>query len=371
MNVLLVGNYVIDRQQSMQLFCDMLARGLSELGHTIRIARPEPVAGRIVRRSTGVGKWLGYLDKFLVFPQRLAREASWADVVHICDHSNAFYASVLKRIPNIVTCHDLLAVRGALGEDTDCPASRSGKVLQKWILNGLRQAGMVACVSSFTQRDLDRLAGPAVKSQVVMNGLNQPYRRLSRDEASSRLKSIVGLETRPFVLNVGSSLRRKNRDGVLRIFQKASASWDANLVFAGAPLTPDLVELGDRLKISNRIIQVVDPDHQVLEALYNRAHAFVFPSRFEGFGWPVIEAQACGCPVLCSDRCSLPEIAGGSALVRAAEDEEGFAQDILALLDPSLRDAWSSRGFLNSQRFSTSNMLKQYVSLYERLIGQK
>jgi glycosyltransferase involved in cell wall biosynthesis len=369
MNILLVGNYVTDRQQSMRLFCEMLARGLSDLGHSIRVSRPEPVAGKLYPRATGFGKWLGYVDKFLVFPQQLLREAQWADVVHICDHSNSFYASILGKKPNVVTCHDLLAVRGAMGEETDCPASTSGKVLQRWILNGLRQAGLVACVSTATQVDLNRLAGARVKSQVVMNGFNQPYQVLDEIESTLRIKHIIGLETRPFLLNVGSSLRRKNRDGVLRIFSKAVDYWDGNLVFAGAPLTPELLQLSERLKISHRVIQVRDPDSLTLEALYNRAFAFLFPSRFEGFGWPVIEAQACGCPVLCSDRCSLPEIAAGSALIRAVEDETGFAQDVLELTDPQQRAAWSRRGLQNARRFSTSDMIGKYVSIYKSLVS--
>lgn len=76
MNVLLVGNYVTDRQQSMQLFCDMLARGLKEFGHSVRISRPEPLIGRMLPNSTGIGKWLGYVDKFTIFPRRLKRDAA-------------------------------------------------------------------------------------------------------------------------------------------------------------------------------------------------------------------------------------------------------------------------------------------------------
>ena len=134
MRVLLVANYQNDGQESMQRFAALMHDSLTAAGHEVRIVRPPSVLGRRGRTLQGVGKWLGYVDKFLVFPPSLRREARWADVVHICDHSNSMYSSWAGHTPSIVTCHDMLAVRGALGEATDCPPSATGKYLQKWII---------------------------------------------------------------------------------------------------------------------------------------------------------------------------------------------------------------------------------------------
>lgn len=368
MKILLIGNYKIDKQQSMQLFCDVLARGMTELGHEIRIVRPHPIAGSIAPRPHGVGKWLGYVDKFMFFPPSMRTDLKWADVAHICDHSNSFYTPHVSGIPSLVTCHDLLAVRGAMGEETDCPASYTGKVLQRWILRGLEKAKMVVCVSKSTQEDLTRLSGKQVRSTVILNGLNQSYHVLKADEVTERLFTIRGFRLeQPYILHVGSSLKRKNRDGILRIFHRIKDQWRGNLVFAGAPLTDELKALAVTLGLSGRVMQVLDPSHQQLEALYNRAFAFLFPSRFEGFGWPLIEAQACGCPVLISDRCSLPEVANGTALMRAVEDEGGFADDLISLTRRGEREKWINRGLQNTQRFSTHAMLKQYEDVYRKL----
>jgi glycosyltransferase involved in cell wall biosynthesis len=369
MNILLIGNYRIDRQQSMQLFCDMLEQGIARRGHAVRVARPEPLAGKLAPGAHGAGKWLGYIDKFMLFPPRMHADLRWADVVHICDHSNAFYTRYLADKPSVVTCHDLLAVRGALGEETDCPASYTGKILQKWILNGLLDASVVVCVSSATQQDLFRLSnGRPVNSTVILNGLNGGYRVLEGSECKRRLKTLHGFDlTTPYILNVGSSLRRKNRDGILRIFRRIQAHWQGNLVFAGAPLTPELADMIEQLNLAPRVIQVIGPNHEQLEALYNGAFAMIFPSRFEGFGWPVIEAQACGCPVLCSNRCSMPEVAGNSALIRAVEDEAGFSEDLLRLTDPAERERWILRGLKNVRRFSTEEMLDNYEEVYQHV----
>ena len=98
----------------------------------------------------------------------------------------------------------------------------------------------------------------------------------------------------------------------------------------------------------------------------------LFPSRFEGFGWPVVEAQACGCPVLCSDAGSLGEVAGESAFVRAAADEEAFADELARVaVDDEARARWAEKGFRNAARFTADAMLDHYERLYDELSGQK
>jgi glycosyltransferase involved in cell wall biosynthesis len=370
MKILLVGNYLPDRQESMQRFTAMLYSGLTRLNHDVRIIKPEPVFGNLKPSGQGLDKWIGYTDKFLLFPQKLQQAASWADVVHICDHSNAMYVKYLQSVPHLVTCHDLLAVRGALGEDTDCPASITGKVLQRWILKSLQQSRLVACVSSYTKYDLEKLVKDTTflkRIRLVLNGLNHNYQPLSTHETDARLAKINLDLSKPFILNVGSSLRRKNREGVLKIFAKVKEQWHGQLVFAGEALSAEQVELAEKLNVKEHIVQIIKPDNYLLEALYNRAFAFVFPSKCEGFGWPIIEAQACGCPVICSDRTSLPEVVENSALIRPVEDEVGFAVDILLLRDPIKRELLIDKGWNNVKRFSLEKMIDQYNQLYIEL----
>lgn len=373
--VLLIGNYLLDHQQSMQRFSAMMLEGLAAAGIESKLITPEPALGRISFLGRFAQKWLGYIDKFILFPRRLQRALFQAPaLVHICDHSNAVYAGRIKRSPVLVTCHDLLAVRGALGEATDCPASWAGGFLQRWILKGLRRARVIVCVSQATLNDARRLLGgegEAPRLELVRNGLNYPYRKLEPEDARARLRKISGLDPgTPFVLHVGSNLRRKNREGVLRIFARNQDQWNGRLVFAGDALTPELESLGRELGIESRIVVVTDPDSPVLEALYNCAVALLYPSRFEGFGWPVIEAQACGCPVICSDIGPLPEVAGEAALLHDVADESGFAADLLRLLDPAERAIWSEKSLRNAERFAADKMIAQYVEIYRILSPQ-
>jgi glycosyltransferase involved in cell wall biosynthesis len=369
--VLLIGNFPADQQQSMQRFSQMMLRELRTLGIAAELICPGAHFVRIVPAPFDfIRKWVGYIDKLIVFPRRL-RKLRGVELIHICDHSNAIYAKHFPNVPVVVTCHDLLAVRGALGEETDCPASWTGKILQRWILAGLRRVSAVACVSRATEADAVRLLGTKEKAPsitVIENGLNYDYRPLPEDEVRSRLARLSQLKLdRPFVLHVGSHLRRKNRAGVVRIFARTKDHWNAQLVFAGDRLSNDLWRQASALGVADRIVEIVSADSELLEALYNQAHALLFPSRFEGFGWPIAEAQVCGCPVLCRDAAPMSEVAGGAAFLRDIADEDGFAEDLLRLRDPATREKYRELGLQSAKRFSAKRMAEQYLSLYRQL----
>jgi glycosyltransferase involved in cell wall biosynthesis len=369
--VLLIGNYPPDQQQSMHRFSEMMLRELRALGIAAELACPEAHFIRITPAQFGfLRKWAGYIDKLIIFPRRL-RKLRTLQLVHICDHSNAFYAKHFPNVPVVVTCHDLLAVRGALGEETDCPASSTGKILQRWILAALRRVTAVVCVSRATETDAVRLLGTKEKGSsitVIENGLNYDYRPLPEEKVKGRLEKLSQLKLdRPFVLHVGSHLRRKNRAGVVRIFAKTKDHWNAQLIFAGDRLSNDLWTQARVLGITDRIVEIVSAGSELLEALYNRAHALLFPSRFEGFGWPIAEAQACGCPVLCRDAPPMSDVASGAALLRDVADEDGFAEDLLRLRDPATREKYRELGLQNATRFSAKRMAEQYLALYRGL----
>jgi len=370
--VLLIGNYSADQQQSMQRFNTMMLQGLNAAGIDAELIKPQPLLGKFRAAGRFIAKWLGYIDKYVFFPFHLCRKlAVRPEIVHVCDHSNAVYVKRCAGARVLVTCHDLLAVRGGLGEQTDSPASITGRILQRWILSGLRRANALVCVSRATARDVERLVDRTngrPQISVVQLGLNYPYRKLEPEVARARLARVAGVDLDlPFVLHVGSDARRKNREGVLRIFSRCREKWNGQLIFAGDLLGPQLRSLASALGISDRVIQVENPADEILEALYNCALALLYPSRFEGFGWPVIEAQACGCPVVCSNAGPIPEAAGDAGIFHDVDDEAGFAADLLRLTNRTEREAWSEKSLRNAERFSTDQMIAQYIDIYRQL----
>lgn len=369
MRVLLVGNYPHDGSTSMQIWALALERELLQLGIEARLIFPQPVLGRLRPSPVGLGKWFGYVDRYLLFPRKLRAAAAAADVVHMVDHGSAMYCAHLQNKPTVVTCNDMLAVRGALGELPEMQASRAGRYLQRWICAGLQRATRVACISQATFDDASRILGRNDNLRVILDALNYPFQVLDSGEVKRRLATLTGIR-RPFLLHVGSNHARKNRDGVLRVFAQVTRHADFQLVFAGEGLDGQLLRLARELGIEDRVVQVIKPHVSVLEALYNRAVALLFPSRFEGFGWPPIEAQACGCPVVASDIPPVAEVLRQSAALHGLDDEAGMAASILRLFnDEEYCNCLRQRGFENIRtRFQTSRMMQEYVALYKELV---
>ena len=373
---ILIGNYPPDRQESMIRFALLLERGLKSRGFTVEIVAPRPF---VLRKNSspnhGFGKWLGYVDKWILFPftlRRIAREnqREFGGQVffHVCDHSNAPYLAHLPAARSAITCHDVLAIRGALGfPGSHCAASRAGVFLQRWILKNLRGAKKIACVSKLTLRQLVETAGeknPPPSWVLVPNALNADFKKMETAAALEILQCAGIHIPRPFLLHVGSNLPRKNRRMLLQMAGQSTPPWAGNICFAGEAANEALLAEAKELKISERIHSVEKPGHEVLCALYSLAHAFVFPSLSEGFGWPVIEAQACGVPVIASNLEPLPEVSGGAALHADPLNAKSFAAALQSLEDSSARNFLIERGQKNSARFSVATMTDQYLALH-------
>jgi glycosyltransferase involved in cell wall biosynthesis len=368
MRILLIGNYVLDKQESMQRFALLMERELKARGYAVRLLRPEPYLGRLLPVSAGLGKWLGYVDKFLLFPLKLRWVKRSYDVVHICDHSNAMYIKYVAERPHVVTCHDVLAIKSALGEVPQNKVSKTGQVFQRLILDGLKVAQLIVCVSEATRMDLLRVTGRAPDlTTVVHSSMNYPYSPMARDEAVARLDKL-GFDGRsPFFVHVGGGQWYKNKLGVVQIFEKVRAlpGYQARLLMIGKALSDSLVEYIETNGLKGAIKQLSDVSNEDLRAAYSIAEGLIFPSLQEGFGWPVLEAQACGCPVYATGRPPMTEVGGEAAVYFDPSDPTGAAE-VIAMASER-REAIGQSGLTNVLRFSVEQMIKGYTGAYERV----
>lgn len=371
MKILLIGNYIHSHQQSMQRFADLMHTLLTAAGHEVRLLKPEPLLGKLKPGEVGLGKWLGYIDRFILFRWRLRLAARWADVVHVCDHGNAMYVNMLGGKPNVVTCHDLLAVQSARGELPGVATSFSGRIFQRWILAGLCQAQYVVCVSEQTRSELQRLSGlPAVRCSVVPNALNYPYRPMETHAARERLRRLGAIEPWPFFVHVGGNQWYKNRVGVVRLFMQLAAlpQFQAHhLILAGKPWPDDLRSLVLGSGLAARIHEWTEVANEDLCAMYSTAEALLFPSLQEGFGWPIAEAQTCGCPVVTTNRAPMTEVGGDAAVYIDPDDMVGAATLIARALD--LRQTLVAAGLRNADRFASEKMAAGYVAAYRSVLS--
>lgn len=365
MKILLIGNYLSDRQESMLRFATMLQVGLVRWGHSVRSLHPEPIIGKQAA-GNGLGKWLGYIDKFAIFPSQLRQAIAWADVVHICDHSNAIYTQYLQDIPHVVTCHDLLAIRSALGEFSEHQTKWLGRQLQQAILKGLERSQRIACVSAQTQEQLLRLTRiDPQRVSIIYNGLSYPYTPMTEAESRQRLDSLGISSQERFILHVGGNQWYKNRLGVLAIFNYLRQhDPDLSLVMAGQPFNAQMHQFIQTHHLETQVKELVAVENEDLRALYSEAIALLFPSLQEGFGLPIAEAQACGCPVITSDRPPMTEVAGAAIYIHP-DDPEAAAREIALHLPQILK--LKPLGQINVKRFHPDKMLQSYIALYQEL----
>lgn len=364
MRILLIGNYALDKQESMLRFAALMQRELTARGHTVRLMQPE---ARLAKSTGGLGKWLGYLDKLLLFPFALKRVLKDYDVVHICDHSNAFYTRDLADIPNVVTCHDVLAIRSALGEIPENKVSATGRRLQGMILNGLKSAQFVVCVSSISREEMLRVTGrPLESSEVVHLSLSYPYSPMPAEQALERLDAL-GYDARlPFFLHVGGPSWYKNRLGLLQIFhrlQQLPTPEPVRLLLVSSDVEPEIRSYITASGLDDKVTRLSGLSNEDLRAVYSLAEALIFPSVQEGFGWPILEAQASGCPVFATNREPMTEI-GGTAAIYFDPADTGGAAEIIAAAMPN-RSQIRARGLENLRRFSVQQMVDGYLHAYD------
>lgn len=372
-NIVLIGNYIPDKQQSMHRFLSMLELNFKSQGLKVDVILPTVFLGKFSKNTnTGLGKYFGYFDKYLLFPLVLLLKKrkynNSHSVFHICDHSNAIYISYLPQNRTIVTCHDVLAIRGAKGfKDAYCDASSMGMILQNWILKSLQKTKKIAFVSQTTALQFDELCSEQKyngHSELVYNSLNGNFYPMEINHALNALNNYPQLQTEPFILHVGSGLPRKNRKLLIEMLVILGPRWKGNVCFVGEELDQDSLKLINENQLSNRVVVISSANHQILLSLYRLCSAFVFPSFSEGFGWPVIEAQACSAPVITSNIQPMPEIAGKDALCANPHHPEEFAEAFLYLQDLKNRNLNIEQGLLNSKRFEMSSMINAYLNLY-------
>jgi glycosyltransferase involved in cell wall biosynthesis len=370
--VLLLTNYRKDEQRSMLRFGELLSSGLSSDSIECNEIFPEPRLLPLTPTSS-LKKWSGYVDKYLIFPRRLRKvldnPKTRPDLLHVIDHSNAVYMNRVhdnSKTKRLLTCHDLIALRMSKNEFPDAPRiSKTGKQLQNWVFKSLRNADAYACDSSFTEKDLNRIIPHSKgRSEVIHLGVN------SKGEGKPDENSLpFDPSNTKYLLHVGSSAWYKNRKAILTAFShllQNSAQPTVNLVFVGPRLQEE--ELTDETKTwmennKSRVVVLNQVEEADLRKLYQYARAFVFPSFVEGFGWPPLEANAMGCPVITTRTGAIADILGNSATYVDPANQREINQAMLNAMNKEPHAQSSSAAIPTIE-----DCVGNYASLYVRTI---
>jgi glycosyltransferase involved in cell wall biosynthesis len=326
----------------------------------------EPLAGLESLPAATVS--LGYKPwRMAVWLGHLARRPFNRYLPDVClFHATEHLLMPLRGVPTVLTVHDLIWLK----------TPEHHKPLNRWYLDWTmplycRRADHIIAVSETTRRDLITAYHLPPEKITVIHEAADPRFRPQALERQAQVRAAYGLPAQ-FLLYVGTLEPRKNLERLLAAWAPLYQSGDC----------PPLVIVGKRGWLCEGFFAaleasparegvlltgyVPDPD---LPALYSAATAFVWPSLYEGFGLPPLEAMACGVPVICSNASSMPEVVGDAAVLFDPEDEESLRATLLqVMLGPELRDDLRARGLNRASIFSWERAACETRAVYKQLL---
>lgn len=370
--------------QSMPRFVNMLSQGMLQRGNNVRVFRPKAVLSRLPAPRR-IKKWLGYFDQYILFPASIKKELKTCDprtLFVFTDQALGPWVHLVSNQPYVIHCHDFLAQQAAKGRIPGNQTGWSGRQYQRLIFNGYSQGKHFISVSRKTKEDLHSfLTVPPLDSEVIYNGINGQFKY--RDPLAAR--TIFGKEigrrlSGGYILHVGGNQWYKNRIGVIEIYN----AWRLNqykvlpLIMVGKAPDQKLRRSYERSPYKTDIHLIVNLSDTLMPFAYSGASVFLFPSLAEGFGWPIAEAMACGCPVVTTNSAPMTEVAGsagflipirpnGKGIASWADQSARILNDVLQLTQEERRSAIEA-GLLNARRFDCESALNQIEKVYKKVL---
>ncbi len=288
-------------------------------------------------------------------------------------HSPVSATPILGKAKKIATVHELPWVERnatALGRSEGGRIQRGHRV---WLFLNVRYASRIVAVSERTRENILSLyPNAADKVVVVPNGVDGRFHPAESAPPRGEFLARFRIPDRPYLLFVGTLRRKKNLRLLLQVFSELPEPERSRcvLVLAGVrmPTWPEFDRLLKSKALQNRVFltgYVTDGD---LNVLYHHARALVYPSLFEGFGLPPLEAMACGTPVVCSTGGAIPEVVGAAALTFAPDQPARLGDAILRILrDDELCASLRTKGLVHARKFAWEATARRYLDLYREL----
>jgi glycosyltransferase involved in cell wall biosynthesis len=303
----------------------------------------------------------------LVYPLVVTRRIRKDSIKHLCSHIQAHLLNYLKLEPSVVTCFDIYPFLQDQYPFMDRNMVKLG-------LRGMLKADRIITISEYSGEEIAQALGyPREKIRVTHLGVDhRRFRPLPRD-ASLRERYAVPAGKR-IILYVGSEQPRKNVLTLIEAFATVKRDC-ANVVLlkVGRPqwktARQELEELIRRLGLRDDVIFIDYLPEEELPALYNSADLFAFPSVYEGFGLPPLEAMACGCPVVSSNTSSLPEVVGEAGIMVDPHDTDGLASAMCEVLSSDdLGEELIRKGLEQARKFNWEKTANETIMVYKEIM---
>ena len=348
----------------MDVYADSLCAGLREHGTgrwDVNDYTPH------LPRGLSCGKWSMRFARFVAYP--LQARGRQTRINHIIDHGYGHLLYALDPARTVVTVHDLIPLVRWHGGISG--VSRGGKPWLNLIsFYALRRAGHLIADSGSTLNDLIRFCNCAPEQITVVHpGLDSIFRPYTSAERLSAARTF-GLEGNDAkrIMVIGSQFY-KNFSGALAAFARLRALYNRPIVLVKVgQMDAEKTRLVRELGLDGMVLNLPNVSRTQLPDIYNLVDCLLFPSHYEGFGWPPLEAMACGTPVVASNAGSLPEVIGDAGIMCAPDDLEALARSMHDLLTvPALREEFVQRGLLRAKRFTWQETVRKTLAVYERM----
>lgn len=369
--------------QSMPRYANMLLNGMQERGHEVTIWTPQARFYKLPLKS--LKKWLGYIDQYLVFPIEVKlklQKCSKETLFVFADQALGPWVPLVKNRDHVVHCHDFLALKSALGTIPENPISFTGKLYQNYIRSGFSKGKNFISISKKTQQDLHQFhQGKIISSVVCYNGLSRPFFSLPRIASRSILKTKLNIAlSKGYIMHIGGNQYYKNRKGVIEIYETWRSLYNTkkHLVLIGSEPSGELNLLRQKSPFKEDIHFITDLSDNYINNAYSGANCLLFPSLDEGFGWPIIEAMASGCPVITTNKAPMNEVGGTAAFYIAPKPVDSshwqqWKEDSAKILDKVLslntfqRTVAVGKSFEQSQKFTKEYSLDTIEAMYKEI----
>ena len=353
---------------SIDVYADQLVAGLKAIRPEWEIIEVTPNHLDKKSRSWASGFWT-YYERYWHYPRTVAKQK--ADIFHVIDHSYAHLAHFLKRTgkPVIVTCHDLVhfIYPENLYEQARLPLI--SMAAWKFAVRGMSRADHIVTISSNTAKDVVQILNTELERiTIVPNAVDLLFRPLPQREIEAfRQQHRISLEI--CLLNVGSNHPRKNIFTILRVLEELkNQGLVVHLWKAGSDFTDDEKTFLQTHNLDNSVTYLGEPDTHTLVQAYNAADVLLAPSLYEGFGMTVLEAMACGTPVITSNVSSLPEVAGDAAILVEPMDVQAIVKALCHLQNhPAYREELRNKGLARAKLFTWEMIAEQVAKVYEKV----
>ena len=306
--------------------------------------------------------------RYYFYPWRVKREAKRVDLVHVLDHSYAHMIETAGRRPVVVTVHDLMPVV-VLRSPTDGWREGVRNRFLRQALKSLRQADAYIVGTDWLKHELATWLGNDKNIHVVPFGVDRAFfSETTPQGARERWRHDWRIPEDAFVvLHVGSTVDRKNVPLVIQTIARLRHQTDAYLLQVGGRFTQEQEQLIDRLGLRGAVRSVASADETTLRRAYRMADVLLFPSLYEGFGFPVLEAFASGLPVVTSGAGGLKEVAGGAAVVVEGRDPGDYVQALERLDDAEEREDLIQKGWARARQFTWQKTAQLTAEVYKPL----